>query len=614
MGRLKHADRPVRGPGRKSRKQGDPELPQQLQTIKTSDGTLSANQKRKLKKKFLKDASVAAAGDKKDASSKSPKAKGLKAKPAKTAIQNEEEEEDLDEKMDFDFGSDDDEHHGADGDNLFLEDDDFLSEGEEAADEDNVDLDDDDDDNDDDDDDAEAIEDVEAEESDSALEKEQTEDDDAEDAEEEDSGVDMGVAGGMHDLEALDERIRRLQTQLAAKKEKGAVGSAGPRRAELRARLITALCQRYSYNEFLMTKFAALYPKSLLDFVQANEVDRPVTIRANTLKTRRRDLASALITRGVNLDPLGAWTRVGLVVYESQVPLGATPEYLAGHYLLQGASSMLPVMALAPKPGERVLDMCAAPGGKTTYLGQLMRNSGLIVANDVNRDRVKAVVGNCHRMGVHNVVVCAQDGRGFQRTMRHFDRVLLDAPCSGTGVIAKDASVKTSKSAADVQQCSHLQKQLLLSALDCLKVGGRMVYSTCSVLVEENEDVVNYALRRRPGVKLEQLGLTFGEPGFAQFEGRRFHPTLVRSMRYTPHVNNMDGFFVAKLVKMSEDKPKLLKPVVLKPVEEEEEASLVEELDPVKLKEKHVAASRLGKKLTRKKEKHRSKVLAKLPT
>lgn len=96
---------------------------------------------------------------------------------------------------------------------------------------------------------------------------------------------------------------------------------------------------------------------------------RPVTIRSNSLKTRRRDLAQALINRGVNLDPIGKWSKVGLVVYDASVPIGATPEYLAGHYMIQGGSSMLPVISLAPQENEKILDMCAAPGGKTTYIG-----------------------------------------------------------------------------------------------------------------------------------------------------------------------------------------------------------------------------------------------------
>ena len=124
-------------------------------------------------------------------------------------------------------------------------------------------------------------------------------------------------------------------------------------------------------------------------------------------------MAQALINRGVNVDPLDKWTKVGLIIYNSQVPIGATPEYLSGHYMLQGASSFLPVMALAPQPNERILDMCAAPGGKTTYIGALMRNSGILVANDANKDRARAIIANVHRLGLTNTIVTNLDGRQF---------------------------------------------------------------------------------------------------------------------------------------------------------------------------------------------------------
>lgn len=126
-------------------------------------------------------------------------------------------------------------------------------------------------------------------------------------------------------------------------------------------------------------------------------------------------------------------------------PLGATPEYLAGHYMLQSASSFLPVLALDPKPNERILDMASAPGGKTTYISALMQNTGVIFANDGTKARTKSLSANVHRMGCKNVVVCNYDGREFPKVIGGFDRVLLDAPCSGTGVISKDASVKVNK-------------------------------------------------------------------------------------------------------------------------------------------------------------------------
>ena len=206
------------------------------------------------------------------------------------------------------------------------------------------------------------------------------------------------------------------------------------------------LCSYYNYNKFLMSKLMYLFPlDELKEFLEASEVQRPLVIRVNTLKTRRRDLAQALINRGVNVDPVGNWSKVGLVVYDSQVPIGATPEYLSGHYMLQGAASLVPVMALAPQENEKILDMCAAPGGKTTHIASIMRNTGVLFANDANRDRCKALTANLHRLGIVNTIVSNYNGLKYPRIMKGFDRVLIDAPCSGTGVICKDPGVKTTK-------------------------------------------------------------------------------------------------------------------------------------------------------------------------
>ncbi|KAH8253519.1 hypothetical protein KR032_005892 [Drosophila birchii] len=319
------------------------------------------------------------------------------------------------------------------------------------------------------------------------------------------------------------------------------------------------LCLYYSYNEFLMEKLMDMFPLTeLMEYLEASEVARPLTIRTNTLKTRRRDLAASLINRGVNLDPLGKWTKVGLVVFNSQVPLGATPEYLAGHYMCQGASSLLPVMALAPQENERILDMCSAPGGKGSHIASIMKNTGTLFANDFNRDRVKAIQANFHRLGIVNAIISCEDGTKFKNIITGFDRVLLDAPCTGTGVVSKDPSVKTTKSDVDVQRCYNLQRKLLLSAIDCVdaksSTGGYIVYSTCSVLPEENEWVIDYALKKR-NVKLVPTGLDFGVEGFTKFRQHRFHPSLNLTKRYYPHTHNMDGFYVAKLKKFSNTIP-----------------------------------------------------------
>ena len=324
------------------------------------------------------------------------------------------------------------------------------------------------------------------------------------------------------------------------------------------------ISELYGYLPELVEYFLSMFgPTEALEFIDASDKSRPLVIRTNTLKVRRKDLAAALIKRGVSLDPLANWSKVGLKIVESPVPIGATPEYLGGHYMLQSAASMCPVLALSPEPNEKVLDMSAAPGGKTSYLAQLMKNTGVLVANDLKKERQKATVANMHRLGVKNVITCTHDGRKLGTVFKNrFDRILLDAPCSGLGVISRDPSVKVQRTIADVNQTAHLQKELLLAAIDALKykgtTGGVMVYSTCSVSIAENEEVVNYALSKRD-IRLVETGLDFGNPGYTRYQQKRFHPSLTLTRRFYPHVHNMDGFYVAKIQKLSDRRPGVTK-------------------------------------------------------
>ncbi|KAL5533139.1 NOP2 [Sanghuangporus sanghuang] len=354
---------------------------------------------------------------------------------------------------------------------------------------------------------------------------------------------------GAQDLGLVQRRMRHCARVLSNFRKLGAKDRS---RSEYVEQLLADIASYYGYNDFLAEKLFQLFPVlEAIEFFESNELPRPVTIRTNTLRTRRKDLAQALIARGVSLEPLGKWSPVGLQVFESSVPIGATPEYLAGHYMLQAASSFLPVMALDPQPNERVLDMASAPGGKSTYISALMQNTGVVFANDSNKARTKSLTANVHRLGCKNVVVCNYDGRQFPKVIGGFDRVLLDAPCSGTGVISKDASVKVNKTERDFMLLSHLQKQLVLCAIDSVSPSsptspGIVVYSTCSVTVDENEAVINYALRKRPHVQLLDTGIPFGREGFTRFRGKKFDPSVKLTRRFYPHVHNMDGFFVAK--------------------------------------------------------------------
>lgn len=307
-----------------------------------------------------------------------------------------------------------------------------------------------------------------------------------------------------------------------------------------------------TYNDFLLETIQQLFNREeSIAFMVESDRKRPLTLRVNTLVEKASSVIHKLQAKGVNLEPL-EWSDVGVAVYNTEIPLGATPEYLSGHYTLQTASSLLPVMALGPQENERVVDLCAAPGGKTTHIAALMRNTGTLFANDVSKDRVLALAANLQRMGVRNAICTNIDG--LKLPVENVNRVLLDAPCSGTGVLSKDPMAKRSKDEGMVRRIRNKQKQLILKAFDM--INGRypekavLVYSTCSVLVDENEHVVNYLLRKRANARVVETGLPFGKDGFTSYRGEHFHCSLKLTRRFYPHVHNTDGFFVAKIKKL----------------------------------------------------------------
>ncbi|OMH82626.1 25S rRNA (cytosine-C(5))-methyltransferase nop2 [Zancudomyces culisetae] len=400
------------------------------------------------------------------------------------------------------------------------------------------------------------------------------------------------------DLRSTQHRIQEIITVLNNFQK---LREEGKTRADYLEQLKKDIMVVYGYNEYLANKVIEQFRiDEVIEFLEANEASRPLTIRVNTVKAKRKEVAERLIKKGVNLDVFGGkWNKVGLSIFESSIPIGATMEYMAGMYMIQAASSFLPVLALDPQPNDRVLDMSAAPGGKTTFISAMLQNTGLVVANDASKSRLKSLVANIHRLGITNTIVTNLDGRELKRILPHgFDRVLLDAPCSGTGVIAKDNSIKASKSQVDIDKLAHLQRELLLSALESAKSpGGTVVYSTCSFTVEEDEAVVDYILKKlKKKVRLVQPDALadVGVPGFVSYREHN-HPSrtllyLYKSKNSTK--SNRFCNFTTINCKMS-DKPAEKQREVEQGQEQEQEQKQEQELAQQPVQQSRVANKNL---------------------
>jgi len=212
---------------------------------------------------------------------------------------------------------------------------------------------------------------------------------------------------------------------------------------------------------------------------------------------------------------------------------------------------MLPVIALDPKENDHILDMAAAPGSKTTEMAMHMNNKGLIIANEPSIQRISALQENIDRSGVLNYVITRHDGRKFSNYPELFDKVLLDAPCSGEGTFQKDVKARYVWSQAKVIQNSRLQKQLIDSAIACTKPGGTIIYSTCTLSPEEDEEIIDYALNKYNNIKLEKIkldGLNTSN-GTTEYNGRKYNDEVKKVIKLWPHKTNIEGFFVAKIKK-----------------------------------------------------------------
>jgi NOL1/NOP2/sun family putative RNA methylase len=267
-------------------------------------------------------------------------------------------------------------------------------------------------------------------------------------------------------------------------------------------------------------------------------------IRINVTNSKGKKLEERLQASGVQLDKV-PFLETGYWVRNSKVSVGATAEYLLGLYSIQEAASQIPATLFTDLKGRTVLDACAAPGGKTVQLADLMGNTGALVALDVKKRRLAALANHLERCHVSNVIVYNLDARQASRLNLKFDRILLDVPCSGN--FAADRYWFKRRTIADVERNARLQRDILTEAVVCLSTDGEIVYSTCSLEPEENEINMDWAMKHL-NLQIEEVDC-YGQKGLTEVFGSRLDVSVERCKRIWPA--ETQGFFVCKLKKLA---------------------------------------------------------------
>ncbi|MBS3088261.1 RsmB/NOP family class I SAM-dependent RNA methyltransferase [Candidatus Pacearchaeota archaeon] len=319
---------------------------------------------------------------------------------------------------------------------------------------------------------------------------------------------------------------------------------------------------RYEMKPLFKQRMETLLPDKE-DFEKYNKIIHigPESfIRCNTIKIPIEKLLSKLKKKWNVVQPFSNYPEI-MLVNQNLEPgeLGNSLEHTLGYYYIQEISSMLPPLALDPKPNELILDLCASPGSKTSQIAMYMQNQGTIIANDLNIGRIKILSTNLEKCGVTNAIITRKDAIGLcaslsKSTFPKFDKILVDAPCSGEGTLRSSPKTFLMWNPKLIKKFSRQQKTFVAFALKCLKKGGTLVYSTCTHAPEENEEVVDFALKNFP-VKIEKISLPLKtRQGITSWNNKSYHNDVKHSCRIYPQDNNSEGFFVAKMTLLEEVK------------------------------------------------------------
>jgi len=292
---------------------------------------------------------------------------------------------------------------------------------------------------------------------------------------------------------------------------------------------------KYSHPTYLVDKFVELFGfDEAIELMQKNNQKKAIWLRVNTLKFSVEEAVEALEKEGIAVTRDKHFPEA-LKLVETETPIPLTPIFRDRYIIIQDKASMAAVYALDPKPGERILDACAAPGMKTSFISQKMRNTGLITAVDNNQARLKKMGELLEISGVKNVELKFADSRKFSEGV--YDKILVDAPCSSSGVIQSSPEMKWRLNQEKVNMYSSIQKDILKNMLKLLKKDGVLVFSTCSIFPEEGEKVVDTIKDK----------VTFVRPKILGSEGYEGYEFSSKVKRLFPHRHDTLGFFICKM-------------------------------------------------------------------
>jgi NOL1/NOP2/sun family putative RNA methylase len=313
--------------------------------------------------------------------------------------------------------------------------------------------------------------------------------------------------------------------------------------------------QNYEPKPLFLERMKELLKEDFDEYLKVLKVPILNSIRCNTLKISPKELRKRLEEKGWIIEqPFKNYQEMMIIKNELKPgEIGRSIEHLLGYYYVQEIASMLPPLILNPNENERVLDLCASPGSKTTQIAAMMDNKGLLIANEVSFGRMKILSGNLERCGVMNCILTRRDGialsRRFNKNNFLFDKILLDAPCSGEGTIRSTPRTLEMWNLKTVEFLSKLQKLLIESAISALKPDGILVYSTCTHTPEEDEEIIDFALKNF-NVEIEEINLPIkSKEGITEWKDKKYDSRVKLAKRIYPHISNTEGFFLAKLKK-----------------------------------------------------------------